>query len=84
MSAHIHLARSICRRAERNIVRLSRSELINPLVLVAVDRISDPYICCRESPEFSIRRSRYDMEQNDGPRRLRWTADRGLRHRSTR
>jgi cob(I)alamin adenosyltransferase len=41
MSAHIHLARSICRRAERNIVRLSRSELINPLVLVAVNRISD-------------------------------------------
>jgi cob(I)alamin adenosyltransferase len=41
MSAHIHLARSICRRAERNIVRLSRSELINPLVLVAVNRVSD-------------------------------------------
>jgi cob(I)alamin adenosyltransferase len=40
-SAHIHLSRSICRRAERNIVRLSHSELINPLVLIAVNRISD-------------------------------------------
>ena len=40
-SAHIHLSRSICRRAERNIVRLSHSESINPLVLIAVNRISD-------------------------------------------
>ena len=40
-SAHIHLSRSICRRAERNIVRLSHSEEINPLVLIAVNRISD-------------------------------------------
>jgi len=40
-SAHVHLSRSICRRAERNIVRLSHSESINPLVLIAVNRISD-------------------------------------------
>jgi cob(I)alamin adenosyltransferase len=40
-AAHIHLARSICRRAEREIVRLSRSEQISSLVLVAVNRMSD-------------------------------------------
>ena len=40
-SAHIHLSRSICRRAERNIVRLSHSEATNPSVLIAVNRISD-------------------------------------------
>ena len=40
-SAHVHLSRSICRRAERNIVRLSHSEDINPSVLIAVNRISD-------------------------------------------
>ena len=40
-SAHVHLSRAICRRAERNIVRLSHSESINPLVLIAVNRISD-------------------------------------------
>jgi cob(I)alamin adenosyltransferase len=65
MSAHIHLARSICRRAERNIVRLSRSELINPLVLVAVNRIPTFCLCCSESLEFSVRRSRSDMEQRE-------------------
>ncbi len=40
-AAHIHLARSICRRAEREIVRLSRSESINPLVLIMTNRMSD-------------------------------------------
>jgi cob(I)alamin adenosyltransferase len=40
-ASHIHLSSAICRKAERNIVRLSHSELINPLVLVAVNRLSD-------------------------------------------
>jgi cob(I)alamin adenosyltransferase len=40
-ASHIHLARAICRRAERNIVRLSHTESINPLVLIAVNRLSD-------------------------------------------
>jgi len=40
-AAHIHLARTICRRAERNIVSLARSESINPLVLIMTNRLSD-------------------------------------------
>ncbi|MDT7815022.1 MAG: cob(I)alamin adenosyltransferase [Acidobacteriaceae bacterium] len=40
-ASHIHLSRAICRTAERNIVRPYHSELINPLVLVAVNRLSD-------------------------------------------
>ena len=40
-AANLQQARSICRRAERNIVRLSHREWINPLVLVAVNRLSD-------------------------------------------
>jgi cob(I)alamin adenosyltransferase len=40
-AAHIHLARAICRRAEREIVRLAHSERINPLALIMTNRMSD-------------------------------------------
>lgn len=37
----LHLARAICRRAERHIVRLAQSETVDPLVLAYVNRLSD-------------------------------------------
>ncbi len=37
----LHLARTICRRAERKAVRLSEEEKINPQILVYVNRLSD-------------------------------------------
>jgi cob(I)alamin adenosyltransferase len=40
VSAQIHLARSICRRAERRIVAASRSEKVNPDILPFVNRLS--------------------------------------------
>ncbi len=40
-AAHIHAARSVCRRAERRIVALSKTEEINPAVLVYMNRLSD-------------------------------------------
>jgi cob(I)alamin adenosyltransferase len=39
--ALLHLARSVCRRAERAVVRLSRQEDVNPHVLVYLNRLSD-------------------------------------------
>jgi cob(I)alamin adenosyltransferase len=39
--AWLHLARAICRRAERSIVRLSHSEPVEPEVLRYVNRLSD-------------------------------------------
>lgn len=36
-----HLARSVCRRAERNLVGMSRSEYINPESLRYINRLSD-------------------------------------------
>ena len=39
--AHLHLARTICRRAERSIVALKEIEEINPLVLQFINRLSD-------------------------------------------
>lgn len=40
-SAWLHLARTVCRRAERAVVTLSRSEPINPQVLIYLNRLSD-------------------------------------------
>jgi len=37
----LHLARTVCRRAERSVVTLARSEPINPQALAYVNRLSD-------------------------------------------
>lgn len=41
VSAHLHLARTVCRRAEREIIRLSRIEDIGSWTIVYVNRLSD-------------------------------------------
>lgn len=40
-SAWCHLARTVCRRAERRVVQLVKSEFVNPNVLVYLNRLSD-------------------------------------------
>ena len=40
LSAHIHLARAICRRAERRVVGLSNVEKINPEMIPFLNRLS--------------------------------------------
>jgi cob(I)alamin adenosyltransferase len=40
-AAWLHLARTVCRRAERSVVALSRAETMNPEVLVYLNRLSD-------------------------------------------
>ena len=40
-SAWCHLARTVCRRAERDIVTLARAEAVNPQVVVYLNRLSD-------------------------------------------
>lgn len=43
INAFMHQARTVCRRAEREILRLSRVETINPWDLTYVNRLSDTF-----------------------------------------
>jgi len=40
-AAWCHLARTVCRRAERDVVSLARAEAVNPHVIVYLNRLSD-------------------------------------------
>ncbi len=40
-AAQLHVARSVCRRAERSVVALADSEPVNPLALTYLNRLSD-------------------------------------------
>jgi cob(I)alamin adenosyltransferase len=40
-AAHLHLARAICRRAERDVISLARAEAVGPLVIPYLNRLSD-------------------------------------------
>ena len=40
-AAWCHLARTVCRRAERAVVTLSRQEPINPAIIIYLNRLSD-------------------------------------------
>jgi cob(I)alamin adenosyltransferase len=40
-AAWCHLARTVCRRAERDVVTLARDEPINPQVIIYLNRLSD-------------------------------------------
>jgi cob(I)alamin adenosyltransferase len=41
VGAQLHVARTICRRVERAIVRLSKAEMVGPVCLAYVNRLSD-------------------------------------------
>lgn len=40
-AAHMHVARAVCRRAERAVVTLSRSTPVDPTIVVFLNRLSD-------------------------------------------
>jgi cob(I)alamin adenosyltransferase len=40
-AAHAHLARTIVRRSERQVVALARTETVNPAVIRYLNRLSD-------------------------------------------
>jgi len=60
-AAWCHFARTVCRRAERDVVTLSRSEHVNPQVIVYLNRLSDLL--------FVLAR----VENNNGKNDVLWT-----------
>lgn len=40
-AAALHLSRTVCRRAERDVLSMSRSETIPPIVIIYLNRLSD-------------------------------------------
>ena len=40
-AAHLHVARTVCRRAERWVVALARDEAVNPALIIYLNRLSD-------------------------------------------
>ena len=47
-AAWAHLARTVCRRAEREVVTLAREENVNPVVVIYLNRLSDLlFVLCR-------------------------------------
>lgn len=54
-SANLHIARTICRRAERNIISLSKIEKVNPMLIKYINRLSDTlYAIARYSEDKLI------------------------------
>lgn len=54
-SAHLHIARTICRRAERIIISLSKIEKVNPMLIKYINRLSDTlYAIARYSEDKLI------------------------------
>lgn len=45
LAAHLHLCRTVSRRAERLIVALAREETVNPAVVKYLNRLSDWFFC---------------------------------------
>jgi len=41
LAAWCHLARTVCRRAERDVVTLAQTEAVNPQVIIYLNRLSD-------------------------------------------
>lgn len=62
-AAHLHLARTVCRRAERLVVALARHEDLGPNVVTYLNRLSD-YLFT------AARRANHDLGLPDVP----WTA----------
>ncbi|MFQ5594582.1 MAG: cob(I)yrinic acid a,c-diamide adenosyltransferase [Anaerolineae bacterium] len=63
-AAALHMARTVCRRAERHVVALSHQEDVNPSVLIFLNRLSDLL--------FVLARL---VNQRAGQEEMPWTTD---------
>ena len=58
-AAFLHLARTVCRRAERSVVALARTSKVEPLTIVYLNRLSDLlFVLARYENHVARRRER--------------------------
>lgn len=62
LNATLHQCRTICRRAERNIIALSREEELSPLVIKYVNRLSDLFFAMARYDSFINDKAEYLWE----------------------
>ena len=64
-AAHLHVARTVCRRAERDVIALSRSEAVGPFVIKYLNRLSDAlFVMARyENKQQGVGEPLWDEEQ---------------------
>ena len=60
LSSRCHVCRTVCRRAERNVVRMSRDYDVNPLIMKYLNRLSDMFFVM--SRVFSEKDQRWNPE----------------------
>lgn len=56
LNGHLHIARAICRRAERSVVKLSQSEPVSNNIIIYLNRLSDYLfaLCRAESSRSGV------------------------------
>lgn len=59
-SASLHVARTVCRRAERRILALSREEQVSPLLIKYVNRLSDVIYALARYSETDLKYVEFD------------------------
>jgi len=66
-SAHLHLARTVVRRAERSLAALAAAETVNPLALAYLNRLSDHlFVLARRLNDNGARDVLWQPGQNRG------------------
>ena len=63
--AHLHLCRTVSRRAERKIVELSRKEKIDPLILIYLNRLSDLFFVMARFVNFKEKEKEMIWKKNE-------------------
>ena len=66
-ASYLHYARTVCRRAERSVVRLMRSERVNENILIYLNRLSDLLFVLARSQNMSARKK--EIEWRSPPSR---------------
>lgn len=70
LNAYLHLARTVCRRAERIIVRLAHENEINEFIVPYVNRLSDLFFVLCRWVQFKLKKPEVTWDKKSGIKSL--------------